>query len=276
MDLVVVGAGPAGCAAAVQCKRLGVTPRLLDATGIAGGLLANAHCIENYLGVPPLDGPAFTERLAVHLRRFDLNIEPVHVRAVRPGLRIESDRGEIAAGAIILAVGTHPVKLPLPGAKVFHEVRPLLAAHPAPRRVIVIGGGEAACDYALSLSAAGAHVRILVRGSRLRARGRLAAAIAAQGRITVSYGLTAREAHPDGSLTLSDGSHTELADALLVAIGRRSAAPGLLPAGAEQGIFVVGDARSGTLGQAGIAVGEGLAAAAQAVDLLDKQAPRSV
>lgn len=281
-ELVVVGAGPAGCAAAVQCRRLGVTPLLLDEMGIAGGLLANAHRIENYPGLVPMDGPAFVERLAAHLVRFRLEIERGRVRALRPlaeGLLIETDCGEIASGAVILAVGTHPRALDLPGdeqARIFHEVRPLLVAHPEPRRILVIGGGEAACDYALSLAAAGAQVRILVRGSRLRARGRLAQRIAEQEQIVISYGAVAQEIHSGIVLALADGSRTEEAEALLVAIGRRSAAPPLLPEGPAAGIFVVGDARSGALGQAGIAIGDGLAAAAAAVDLLDKRGPGAV
>ena len=75
LDVVIVGAGPAGCAAAVQCRRLGQHPLLLDRTGRPGGLVAHAHSVENYPGLPPTAGPRMVQLLAEHLERFDLRVE---------------------------------------------------------------------------------------------------------------------------------------------------------------------------------------------------------
>ncbi|MCK4305944.1 MAG: FAD-dependent oxidoreductase, partial [Candidatus Eisenbacteria sp.] len=72
--IAIIGAGPAGCAAAVQCKRLGISPLLVDRTGNAGGSIANAHLIENYPGLDPLPGPEFAQRLAAHLARHGIPI----------------------------------------------------------------------------------------------------------------------------------------------------------------------------------------------------------
>jgi len=178
--IVIVGAGPGGSAAAVQCARLGVTPLLLDQSGEAGGLVANAWSMENYPGLEPLDGAAYVRRLRAHLERFDLKVEKLELQAIREaggGIVLETDSGAIETKVAILAVGTLPRSLDLPGGEhLIYEVRPLLDRKP--ERVAVIGGGEMAFDYALSLARAGARVELLVRGTAPRARGRLAGFIA--------------------------------------------------------------------------------------------------
>lgn len=293
-QIVVVGAGPAGCAAAVQCKRLGETPLLLDRTGRAGGLLANACSIENYPGLKPLPGPIFAEKLAAHLARFELPIARGEVTTLVPteeGLVIRGDFGEVQARCVILAIGTNPLALGIPGAAeltgsgMFYEVSTLLAAVDAPRRVLVIGGSEAALDYALSLAGAGARVTILVRGPALRAgRGRLVSLVRRNPMIELVLETIPRRVGREGrGIVLetagTQGRTRERADALLAAIGRWSAAEALLnrlnidPQGpirtSRPGLFVAGDARLGSLGQIGMAVGDGLAAATAAVTALE-------
>lgn len=309
-DVAVVGAGPAGCAAAVQCARLGLAPRLLDASGRAGGLAANAFRIENYPGLPPLDGPAFAGRLAAHLERFGLTVTPGRLSRLErdgDGFALAGDFGGFRARGAILATGTRARRLDAPGAAalagrtLFHEPRELLAAMPAPRAVVVIGGGEAALDYALTLAGAGARVTLCLRGSAPRGCRRLQELVARESRIAVrpdtavralaaapvapAVGRAAAAAHggatgaphrvtdaANGVAVTLDGGETLAADAVLVAIGRRATAADLLtPLGlsardtvatAHPHLFVAGDARLGSLGQAAMAAGDGLAAAA--------------
>lgn len=293
--VVIVGAGPAGVAAAVQCVRLGVTPRLFDRTGAAGGLVENAFSIENYPGLEgPLDGPGLVVKLRAHLARFGLGVERAEVTAItRDGddFRVESGAGEVRARAVIVSSGTEPLRLGFPnereyeGRTVFYDVRSLLRRHPRPREVVVAGGGEAACDYALTLSSAGAAVHMAVRSDRLKARGRLADAVRRAEAVQVSF-----ETVCEGIRTLptavrlrggARGMMEQSADALLVAVGRRSTAAGLLgsgngppPAGDEsrRGLFIAGDARHGGLGQVGMAVGDGIRAATEAVSFMEDRA----
>jgi thioredoxin reductase (NADPH) len=195
---------------------------------------------------------------------------------------VTADREELAARAIVLAVGTRPKPLGVPGetkaqGRVFYDVRTLLGALPRPRHVVVVGGGEASLDYALTLAASGASVTLLVRGAALKAAGRLVETVACTPaieirlearvvRILPADGAVAVEvAYPDDVRFLS-------ADALLAAVGRTSALEPLFPScghGRPVGrqievspdLFVCGDARVGGLGQIGIAVGDGLEAA---------------
>jgi len=197
---------------------------------------------------------------------------------------VVSDAAERLAAAVILAVGTAPRPWSVPGAEelrgsaVFDDPRELLARRTGAGGVLVVGGGEAAFDYALSLARAGAEVSILVRGDAPRVTGRLRDLAQADPRIEVETGVVVAglEAAPRGVtavLETARGVERRAADAVLTAVGRVGALEGLLqapghdPGGVERapGLFVCGDARLGALGQAGIAVGDGLAAATAAV-----------
>jgi len=294
--IVIIGAGPAGVAAAAQCRRLGIAPLLVDRNGVAGGLIENAFCVENYPGLEqPLSGPRFADRLREHLNRFGLGVESVEVTGVNrwaDGFRLSCEQGVILTRTVIVACGTQPCRLGvagehgLEGRHLFYEVRTLLRQHPRPRQVLVIGGGEAACDYALTLAAAGARVHIVVRGPCLKARGSLARAVSATPRVRVFYAAECQDvaASPGFVVRLADvvtgRSFAESPEALLVAVGRRSAAPSLLePLGegvassgawSTPGLFLAGDARGGALGQIAMAVGEGIAAAGSAVAFLQR------
>ena len=285
-QIVIVGAGPAGCAAAVQCARLGVKPLLLDSSGKAGGLVANAFLVENYPGLEkPLTGEVLAGRLAEHLARFDVEITAKTVSRVEPdpdGWIVRTDGQNIRARCVILATGTVPRSLSILGERdlvsrvLFYEVRDLLAAIPSPKKIIVVGGGESSFDYSLRAANEGASVSILVRSDRVRVRGRLEKMVADHPEISVELNtkLVALNKVDGGvAATVISGdceSHRQ-ANALLAAVGRKSTAPLIIsspdPSSLTHapGLFICGDARSDGLGQVGIAVGDGLAAAALAV-----------
>jgi thioredoxin reductase (NADPH) len=240
---------------------------LLDRTGRAGGLIENAHRVENYPGLEePVGGPVFAERIRAHLARFQIPVKKATIGRVaggEGGFLISGEGCEILARAVVVAAGTEPARLGLPGeeqlegVRLFYDVRTLLARLPSPTRVVVVGGGEAGCDYALSLADAGARVELVTRGSELKARGRLAGLVRASAAIQVHRSVV----EPGAGL-----SPWAEADAILVAVGRRQG--GLLFSPAP-GLFVAGDARTGVLGQVGMAVGDGLSAAAAAVDFVE-------
>jgi thioredoxin reductase (NADPH) len=284
-DLVVIGAGPGGVSAAVQAKRLGVTPLLLDRTGGAGGLTLDAYRIENYPGVEPLPGRDFAARLAAHLRRFRVSLTQGDVRTIEHAdgrFRLSLDDGVMAAKAVVVAVGTVPRKLHLKGAgHVLYSPRPAIAS--GHKEVFIVGGGEAALDFALSLSARRIEVKVLVRGQHLRARGRLVEMVSKCHDIEVWRDTRVVEiAQKRGALevTLSSQSAvwTERVESVVAAVGREPGTTGMLrglDVGPDKtvstrvpGLFLVGDARWGSLGQAGMAVGDGLAAGMAVAELL--------
>jgi thioredoxin reductase (NADPH) len=303
-DVAIVGAGPAGCAAAAQCRRLGLAPVLLDRQGEPGGVAANAFQIENYPGLEPVDGAAFTAHLAAFLDRFGLEVRRAKILQVtrgEGGYLLRGDSGDLHARTVILAVGTRPVPLPVPGVEdlngqgLFYEVRDLLGhwqrtgrprGGSSPLNATIVGGGEAALDYALTLARAGVRVIILVRGGTFRARGRLVHLLRRSEEIEVVFGAAPRRVGSAGEGCFveiaRDGATERLAcDGILAAVGRESALADLVAelgpgvhGGIEtamHGLFVAGDARTGSLGQVGMAVGDGLAAAQRAAALLRRE-----
>ena len=295
--IVIIGAGPAGCAAAVQCARLGVMSRLIDRTGKPGGLLSNAWSIENYPGVEPTDGRDMVVHLQGFLDRFDIAIDRKVVETVScqgEHYLIGTIDEEILARTVIVATGTRPKLLNVPGVeglqgkKLWYEITDLLELmdlEHGPEDVAVIGGSEAALDYSLSLAGAGARVTLLVRGAVFRACRRLIEAVEASQMITPLFGaeverLESTEGGVSVRYSLPEEETTLECRSVVAALGRDASIPDLPGEyhgegrssiySAHQGLFIVGDARLGALGQAGIAVGDGLEAAMAAVSVVEK------
>ncbi|MBD3237191.1 MAG: FAD-dependent oxidoreductase, partial [Candidatus Eisenbacteria bacterium] len=170
-EVVIVGGGPAGIAAALQLRRYGIDPLLIERTRL-GGLLWNAYRIENYPALPDaLPGPELAQRLALHLRRAQVRLLGAEVRGVgfaptedEPSrrraehvpcrrLRLTTSAGEIDTRRLLVATGTEarrPASPRVPPAaieRVHSEILALRDLRDA--RVAIIGGGDAACDYAL-------------------------------------------------------------------------------------------------------------------------------
>lgn len=292
--IVIIGAGPAGCAAAVQCARLGVMPRLIDQTGRPGGLIANAWSVENYPGIEPVDGRNLTVLLKEFLNRFDIMIEREVVEGVcvdGEQYLVETTGGGILARSVIVAAGTRPILLDVPGAgelrekKLWYEITDLLDLEPQPGHIAVIGGGEAALDYSLSLAGAGGRVTLLVRGSAFRACRRLIELAETMQTITPLFGVeVVRLESTERGVSVRYSESGEEAslecDGVVAALGREAATSDLLkdcPVEGRnsiytdhRGLFITGDARLGSLGQVGIAVGDGLEAAMAAVSVVER------
>lgn len=284
IDTAIIGAGPAGCAAAVQCRRLGLDIRLLDTTGRAGGLIREARLIENYPGLSAIPGSEFAERLCSHISGFGITVQEYHADAIvriNDGFEIRGNQGVITAGSVIVATGTVPVDYCIPGNASSRLLRSILdIPTQIPENSIVIGGGEAALDYALNLEEKGSNVDILVRNSRLRATGNLRDEIETRDGIKILYNTEPVSISSSGNGFLvryiSDGSDGErLAGAVLAATGREPELP-VMPDELKHesdsvrttipGLYIAGDASLGSLGQVAIATGNGLMAAGFACD----------
>ncbi|MCK4671181.1 MAG: NAD(P)/FAD-dependent oxidoreductase [Candidatus Aegiribacteria sp.] len=288
IDTAIIGAGPAGCAAAVQCRRLGLDVRLLDTTGRAGGLIREARLVENYPGLEAIPGCEFAERLSSHISGFGITVLDYHADSIvriNDGFEIRSNQRVITSGSVIVATGTVPVDYSIPGNASSRLLRSILdIPAPVPFNTIVMGGGEAALDYALSLSDAGSNVNILVRNSCLRAAGKLKDEVETRSNVRILYNTEPVSIISSGGNLLvrftSDGNNGEhLVGAVLAAVGRKPRLP-VMPdelkhesgrtRTAIQGLYIVGDASLGSLGQAAIAAGHGLLAAAHSHDFIKK------
>jgi thioredoxin reductase (NADPH) len=179
VDLLVVGAGPAGLGAAVYGASEGLDTLVVDSTGL-GGQAGWSRRIENYLGFPAgITGSELTSRAVTQARKFNARLAtPYRAVALEPGtgthiVRLEEDH-EISARAVLLATGAAYRRLPVDdldryeGVSIFYAAGPPEAQLCGASRVGVIGGGNSAAQAAVWLARGGALVTLLHRRADLR------------------------------------------------------------------------------------------------------------
>jgi thioredoxin reductase (NADPH) len=179
-DLVVVGAGPAGLAAAVYAASEGLSVAVLDSKA-PGGQAGSSSKIENYFGFPTgVSGQALAGRGLSQARKFGAEVAvPVNVSAVNcdnPEFDISIDSGErVRAKSIVIATGARYRKPDLPeleryeGRGVYYSASFMEANFCADEEVVVVGGGNSAGQAAVFLSGYARHVHIVVRSGGLAA-----------------------------------------------------------------------------------------------------------
>src|SRR5216684_3082206 len=179
VDLLVVGGGPAGLAAAVYGASEGLDTLIVESTAL-GGQAGSSRRIENYLGFPAgISGTELTSRAVTQARKFHARTAtPYRALSLEPGngrhlVRLEDDR-EIAARAVLLATGAQYRRLPVDGLAEFEGLTVFYAAGApeaqlcAGSRVAVVGGGNSAGQAAVWLARGGALVTLLHRRADLR------------------------------------------------------------------------------------------------------------
>ena len=205
-DLVVVGTGPAGLAAAVYGASEGLQTVSLDAVA-AGGQAGASSRIENYVGFPNgISGEELTSRAAIQAQRLGARINaPCEVS----GLRVEhgfhvvelADASEIPCRAVIVATGARYQRLAVDdlerfeGAGVYYAATDLEARICSGNDVVVVGGGNSAGQAAIYLAQTGSRVSIAIRRDDLTSSmsSYLIERIDADPRITVLTGTEVRE-----------------------------------------------------------------------------------
>jgi thioredoxin reductase (NADPH) len=179
-DLIVVGSGPAGLAAAVYGASEGLATVVLDAAGIGGQAAASSR-IENYLGFPSgLSGEELTQRAALQAMKFGAQLSsPCRVVDLDTGGQHLSvmlgDGTTIESRAVLIATGVQYNTLPLErwadfeGAGIYYAATELEARACRTAPVTVVGGANSAGQAALYLASRGCPVTVAVRGSDVAA-----------------------------------------------------------------------------------------------------------
>jgi thioredoxin reductase (NADPH) len=312
VDLVIVGAGPAGLAAAVYGASEGLSTVVLDAVAI-GGQAGTSSCIENYLGFPlGISGAELTERALVQAEKFGASLG---VPAEAASLEQRDGHYTIGLGegrpvhgrTVIIATGARYRRLDVPnledfeGNGVYYAATLAEAGFCKGNPVVVVGGGNSAGQAAIFLSEHAASVRLLVREESLgqNMSHYLTDRIEDNPRVEVMLHTEVRKlVGTDGleAVVAEDnqtGARTRLrARAMFVLIGAEPCTAWLAPSLALDdkgfvltgfddclpletslpGVFAVGDVRSQSVKRVASAVGEG----AMAVRLVHEHVARAV
>jgi thioredoxin reductase len=282
-DMAIIGAGPAGISAALQLARYEIRPFVYELAE-PGGLLFDAGMIENYPGCPKgIKGPQLAALFAAGLENSGAVVFPEEVVSIdyaRGGFRIQAGT-EADFSRVVIATGTRPVPLigveyddPLTEKALDYGIGAIRGV--AGRSIAIIGAGDAAFDYALTLSRRN-DIVILQRGERPRCNAALLRRAAVSERITVlgnvSVDKISRENDGRFSLSLCGGGcgsrDRMTADHVIAAIGRVPREITFLPGLAgerdrliEEGLLrFAGDVRNGMYRQTAIAAGDGVRAA---------------
>jgi alkyl hydroperoxide reductase subunit F len=179
-DMLIVGGGPAGAAAAVYAARKGIR------TGVAaerfGGQVLDTLAIENFISVPETDGPRFAAALEQHVKAYDVDVMNLQraeklLPATEVGGLIEvrlANGASLKSRTVILSTGARWREINVPGEQQYRNRGVAYCPHcDGPlfkgKRVAVIGGGNSGVEAAIDLAGLAAHVTLLEFDGQLRA-----------------------------------------------------------------------------------------------------------
>ncbi|MDR3494017.1 MAG: alkyl hydroperoxide reductase subunit F [Ancalomicrobiaceae bacterium] len=302
-EVLVVGGGPAGAAAAIYAARKGIR------TGIVaerfGGQVLDTVAIENLISVTHTEGPQLAAALEAHVKAYDVDIMALQavealVPAKTPGGFAEvklASGASLKARTVVLATGARWRKMNVPGENEYlakgvaycpHCDGPLFKG----KRVAVIGGGNSGAEAAIDLAGIVAHVTLIEFDPKLRADAVLQAKLQSLHNVTIITSAQTMEVHGDGS-RVSGLSYFDRAgratkqlelEGIFVQIGLvpntewLKDTVDLSPRGEIEidtrgqtsvaGIFAAGDATTVPYKQIVVALGEGAKAALSAFDYL--------
>ncbi|HEY4752450.1 MAG TPA: FAD-dependent oxidoreductase, partial [Candidatus Limnocylindrales bacterium] len=216
-DLVIVGGGPAGLAAAVYGASEGLKTLLVEREA-PGGQAGTTSRIENYLGFPAgLSGADLARRALAQATRLGAEVltpQAVTGVAVEDRYKVVSleDGNQVSCDALLIATGVEYRKLDIPdadrlaGAGIFYGAATTEAPFYKGEAVAVVGGGNSAGQAAVYLARFASHVTLLIRGQSVGAgmSAYLVDQIAATDNITVRLGASVAGVHGDLSLDSID------------------------------------------------------------------------
>ncbi|HLU79365.1 MAG TPA: alkyl hydroperoxide reductase subunit F [Burkholderiaceae bacterium] len=204
-DVLVVGGGPAGAAAAVYAARKGIR------TGVVaerfGGQVLDTMSIENFISVKETEGPRFAAALEEHVKAYDVDIMNLQ-RAVKlkPGKLVEialENGGVLKSRSVILATGARWREVNVPGEREYRNAGVAYCPHcDGPlfkgKRVAVIGGGNSGVEAAIDLAGIVSHVTLIEFSDVLRADEVLQRKLRSLPNVEIIMSAQTTEIHGDG------------------------------------------------------------------------------
>ncbi len=299
-DLIIVGGGAAGLSAAQYGARANLSTLLIEEMA-PGGQALLIEGLENYPGLPaPVSGYEFAENMRAQAERFGAEFLSASVTAIRKEGKkflIETSEGNFGAMAVILATGAKHRHLGAPGEeRLGGRGVSYCATCDGPffkgKRILVVGGGDAACDEAMFLAKLSDKVTMVHRKDRFRAQRALAARVLANPHITVRFETVVAEIKGETKVEsvvlekVGSGERVEEAfDAVFIFVGSIPQTA-LVPEAAKDeagylvtdermatsvpGLFAAGDVRATPFRQVVTACADGAVAAHAAAQYIDE------
>ena len=307
-DVLVVGGGPAGAAAAIYAARKGIR------TGVAaerfGGQVLDTMAIENFISVQHTEGPKLAAQLEQHVREYEVDVMNLQraTRLVPAGddglLEVKLENGaSLRSKSVVLSTGARWRQMGVPGEDRYRNKGVAYCPHcDGPlfkgKRVAVVGGGNSGVEAAIDLAGIVAHVTLIEFDGRLRADEVLQRKLRSLGNVRIITSAQTTEVLGDGArvtgLAYTDrvggDAHRLELEGVFVQIGLLpntewlKGTVDLSPRGevlvddrgqtSVPGVFAAGDATTVPYKQIVIAMGEGSKAALSAFDhLIRSSAP---
>ncbi|MCD6431459.1 thioredoxin-disulfide reductase [Candidatus Bathyarchaeota archaeon] len=296
LELVIIGAGAAGLAAGIYAARSGLKTLILEEK-LAGGNTADAPIIENYPGFLSISGRELAQKMLAHCKKFNVEIHEME-RVTGLNLKgerktVKTDKAVYETKTVIIASGTHYRELGVPGEKEFYGRGvsycgvcdgPLFKG----KRVLVVGGGNAAAITALYIAGLASQVKLSHRRDVLRAEESLVKALESKENVEILWNTELKEIKGKDlveKVTLFNnktGDTWELKiDGVFVQVGEVPNSQLAKEAGVKvdeggyivvdvrqrtniAGVYAAGDVTNHPVKQVGTAVGQGITAALEA------------
>ena len=307
-DVLVVGGGPAGAAAAIYAARKGIR------TGLAaerfGGQVLDTMAVENFISISHTEGPELAAGLERHVQDYEVDVMNLQravklIPAAQPGglIEVQLENGaSLTSRTVVLAPGARWRQMNVPGEDQYRNKGVAYCPHcDGPlykgKRVAVIGGGNSGVEAAIDLAGIVAHVTLIEFDSELRADAVLQRKLGSLPNVRVVTSALTTEVRGDGAKVTglhykdrnSGAEHDVDLEGVFVQIGLvpntewLKDAVGLTPRGEIEvdyrgltsvpGVFAAGDATTTPYKQIVVAMGEGSKAALSAFDHLIRQEP---
>lgn len=175
-DIIIIGSGPAGMGAAIYGKRAGLDTLVIEGTGMSGGQVTQTYEVDNYLGLPGMNGFDMAMTFQAHMEKMGAEFEMGVVTGIEKKdncFEVTTDQGNYETKTVILATGASHNKLMVPGEEEFAGMGVSYCATCdgaffRGKTTLVVGGGDVAIEDAIFLARGCEKVYLVHRRDELR------------------------------------------------------------------------------------------------------------